>query len=243
AQNGFLLNAYGEALLVANTYRDLHGSKFHYQYVHTTRAQNAVLVDGQGQIPHSGTATGRIVREEFRPDYDYVAGDAAAAYGGRLTKAWRHVVFLKGARPCVVIYDELVASRPVTYQFMLHAPRAFAVDEAAGRLRVEQTKAGVEIAYLAPESLGFKQTDGFNPPPSREFPNLWHVEAGTRTKRAEIGVTTVMVPYRAGQGAPWTARRSETSAGVAIEIDLGTEQTAVVFPKPGTDTPVRVERR
>ncbi|MES2692229.1 MAG: DUF4962 domain-containing protein, partial [Verrucomicrobiota bacterium] len=39
-QNSFQLNAYGEALLVANGYRDLHGSKFHYQVVHTTRAQN-----------------------------------------------------------------------------------------------------------------------------------------------------------------------------------------------------------
>ena len=40
-QNSFQLNAYGEALLVANGYRDLHGSKFHYQFVHATRAQNA----------------------------------------------------------------------------------------------------------------------------------------------------------------------------------------------------------
>jgi hypothetical protein len=243
AQNSFLLNAYGEPLLVANNYRDLHGSRFHYQYVHTTRAQNAVLVDGQGQTPHSSAATGRIVREEFRPGHDYVAGDATAAYGGRLTKAWRHVVLLKGSRPCVVIYDELVAPRPATYQFMLHAPRAFAVDEAANRLRVEQPKAAVEIAYLASELLGFQQTDGFNPPPTREFPNLWHVEAGTRTKSAAIGVATVMMPYRAGQGAPWTARRTESSAGVSVQIDLGQEKTTVHFPAPGTDAPVRVERR
>ncbi|MFM9082142.1 MAG: hypothetical protein ACKOTE_18830, partial [Opitutaceae bacterium] len=94
-----------------------------------------------------------------------------------------------------------------------------------------------------PEPLGFQQTDGFQPPPTREFPNLWHVEAGTRAKRKEIGVVTVMVPYRAGQGASWTARRTETSSGVAIEIDLGAEKTMVVFPKPGADTPVRVERR
>ena len=54
-----------EALLVANGYRDLHGSKFHYQYVHSTRAQNAVLVNGEGQIPHSVAAKGEIVRERF----------------------------------------------------------------------------------------------------------------------------------------------------------------------------------
>ncbi|MFM1747115.1 MAG: hypothetical protein RLZZ188_781 [Verrucomicrobiota bacterium] len=243
SQNGFLLNAYGEALLVANTYRDLHGSKFHYQYVHSTRAQNAVLVDGEGQVPHSAASTGRIVREELSASYDYVAGDATKAYGGRLRKAWRHVVFLKGDRPCVVLYDELVAPKPATYQFMLHAPRAFTVDEAAARLKVEQPRAGLEIACLSPEPLTFRQTDGFQPPPTREFPNLWHVEAGTTAKRAEIGVVTVLVPHRAGQAGPWTARRVEADGEVKVELDLGGHAAVVRFPAPGRETPVRVERK
>ena len=73
-QNSFQLNAYGDALLVANGYRDLHGSKFHNQWVHTTRAQNAVLVNGEGQVPHSVAARGEIVREKLTPAYDYIAG-------------------------------------------------------------------------------------------------------------------------------------------------------------------------
>lgn len=239
-QNSFLLNAYGEALLVANNYRDLHGSKFHYQYVHSTRAQNAVLVNGEGQIPHSVNSTGRIVREELTPQYDYVAGDAGVAYGGRLTKAWRHAVLVKGPQPFVVLYDELVAPRPAKFQFMLHALSAFSIDERAARLHVKQPKAELDVAYLSPVPLAFRQTDGFNPPPSREFPNHWHVETGTTVERATVGMVTVLVPARAGQPPVWTARRTDEANECRVEVTVGGRPHTIRFPQPGTETPVQV---
>lgn len=240
-QNSFQLNAYGEALLVANGYRDLHGSKFHYQWVHTTRAQNAVLVNGEGQIPHSVASTGKIVREELTPRYDYIAGDATVAYGKKLTKAWRHAVFVKGEQPFVVLYDELVAPQPATFQFMLHGLKEFVVDEAKQRLRIEQPKAAAEVVYLSPVKLAFKQTDGFVPAPTREFPNHWHVEAGTTEARSEIGVVTVLLPQRAGAAATWTAVRKELSDGVAVDVTVEGKTHRIVFPKPGATTTVQVK--
>ncbi|MBM3852480.1 MAG: DUF4962 domain-containing protein, partial [Verrucomicrobia bacterium] len=240
-QNSFLLNAYGAALLVANNYRDLHGSKFHYEYVHTTRAQNAVLVNGEGQIPHSVNSKGSIVREQLTPAYDYVAGDATPAYGQRLQKAWRHVVLAKGAQPFVVLYDELVAPRPATFQFMLHALAAFTIDEAAGRVRVAQPGAGLEAAYLSPVPLAFAQTDGFKPAPTREFPNIWHLEAGTTEQRDKLGMVTVLVPHRAGQAVAWQARRQDSPAGPTIAITIGGKTHTLRFPAAGGDEPVRVQ--
>ena len=239
-QNSFLLNAYGEPFLVANGYRDLHGSKFHYQFVHTTRAQNAVLVNGEGQIPHSVTSTGRIVREQLTPAFDYVAGDATPAYGKRLRKAWRHVVFVKGAQPFIVLYDELVAPAPATFQFMLHALKAFTVDAPAARLRLEQPRAGLDVAYLSPVPLAFQQTDGFHPPPTREFPNLWHVEAGTTTPRDAIGVVTVLVPHRAGRAVAWEAKRADSADGATVTISIGGRTHTIRFPAPGGEQPVQV---
>jgi len=239
-QNSFQLNAYGEALLVANGYRDLHGSKFHYQWVHSTRAQNAVLVNGEGQIPHSVASKGEIVREQLTPHYDYIAGDATVAYGKRLKKAWRHAVFVKGEQPFIVLYDELVAPEPATFQFMLHGLQAFTVDAERARLRVEQPKAAVDVAYLSPVPLAFKQTDGFVPKPSREFPNHWHVEAGTTEERAELGVVTLLIPQRAGAAPAWTARRSEGRDGVTAEFVVNGRTYTIRFPQPGTDTAVQV---
>ncbi len=239
-QNSFQLNAYGDALLVANGYRDLHGSKFHYQHVHTTAAQNAVLVNGEGQVPHSAASTGRIVREQLHASYDYIAGDATIAYGGRMQKAWRHVIFVKGSEPFIVLYDEMVASAPATFQFMLHALKPFEIDANAARLRVEQPKAGVEVAYLSPVPMTFKQTDGFSPPPTKEFPNIWHVEAGTTEPRRELGVVTVLMPHRSGKTSAWQARRLEQNGEVNVEVTVAGRRHVIILPTPGTDQPVRV---
>jgi hypothetical protein len=240
-QNSFFLNAYGEALIVACTYRDLHGSKFHYQWVHSTRAQNAVLVDGQGQIPHSVSAPGAIVREQLTPGYDYVAGDGTLAYGGRLKKAWRHAVLVKGAQPFVVLYDELVAPKPVKFQFMLHALSAFDLDAAASRARVAQPNAGLEVRYLSPVPLAFAQTDGFTPPPTREFPNQWHLETGTTESRAALGMITVLMPHRTGKAPVWEATRSEDATGGAtMDVVVEGRRHRIQFPAPGSEQPAVV---
>jgi hypothetical protein len=241
-QNSFQLNAYGEALLVANGYRDLHGSKFHYEYVHSTRAHNAVLVNGQGQTLHSVTSTGQIVREQLTGSYDYVAGDAGAAYGGRLTKAWRHAVFVKGTQPFVVLYDELVAPQPAKFQFMLHGLAPFTIDERAGRLQLRQAKASLDVRYLSPVGLAFTQTDGFAPAPTREFPNHWHAEASTTENRATLGMVTVLMPTRGDVAPAWSARRIDesTGAGPVVEITVAGQRHRVQLPQPGTDQPVQV---
>ena len=232
-QNSFQLNAYGEAMLVANGYRDLHGSKFHYQWVHTTRAQNAVLVNGEGQTPHAAQSRGEIVREQLGPAYDYIAGDATPAYAGRLEKAWRHVVFVKGPQPFIVMYDELIAPQPATFQFMLHALNAFIIDPRSARIRVEQPGAGVDLVYLSPVPLVYQQTDGFTPPPSREFPNHWHLEAGTKQARREVGMVTVLIPHRAGESVEWAAHRTEETSSTLVEITVNGKRHTMRFPRPG----------
>lgn len=223
AHNTFQLNAYGEALLVANTYRDLHGSRFHYQYVHSTAAQNGVLVDGEGQIKHSAQPHGRIVASKLTKAWDYVVGDATAAYGGRLTKYRRHVVLL---RPdTVILFDELTAAKPSTFQFMLHAPAEFALQEEA-RLAVAVGGAGVDVRYLSDAPLAFRQTDGFEPKPTKPFPNLWHVEASTMEKRESANVFTVMTAHRAGQAKKAQAERLG-DRGVKLTIDG--KETTITF--------------
>lgn len=240
-QNSFFLNAYGDALLMANGYRDLHGSKFHYQYVHTTRAQNAVLVNGEGQTPHSAAATGKIVREQLTPEYDYIAGDATPAYAGRLQKAWRHVVFVKGVQPFIVMYDELLAPQPARFQFMLHGLKAFTVDEPQARLQLDQANSRLEVRYLSPVPLTFAQTDGFTPPPSREFPNIWHVETGTTEARKELGMVTVLVPQRAGKPAAWQATRTDAAGAAVVDITVEGRRHSIQFPRPGDTTAVKVQ--
>lgn len=229
-QNSFQLNAYGEALLTTCVYRDLHGSKFHYQWAHSTKAHNAVLVNGQDQVRHSAMSTGRIVTAQFTPAWDYVEGDAVGAYGGRLERARRKFAFVKP--DLIVVCDDLVATNPATFQFMLHALSPFTLDERAGRLRVKQPKAGVQVQYLSPMPLGFRQWDGYEPAPDREFPNQWHVEAGTQEKRADLRLLTVIVPERAGQpSTAWNAERIESGTAIGVRVQRGDQTTLVGFRK------------
>lgn len=225
--NSFQLNAYGEALLVTCTYRDLHGSRFHYQYAHSTAAHNTVLVDGKGQTPRSPAPDGAIVAASLSPAWDYVAGEAAAAYGGALKRFRRHMLFIKP--DVIVICDELRAAQPSTFQFMLHALKEFVVDEKAARLAVEMPAAGATVQYLSPAPLGWRQWEGFVPPPTREFPNHWHVEASTQDKRESLSMLTVIIPHRAGQRPAWSAQRIESDTAVGVRLSLGGKALAAAF--------------
>lgn len=228
-QNSFQLNAYGEALLTTCVYRDLHGSPFHTRWAWSTKAHNAVLVNGEGQIPHSATATGRIVHSEFTPDWDYVEGDAAPAYGERLTCARRKIVFVKP--DLIVICDDLAAPQPATFQFMLHALSPLTVDEKTARLSVQQPKAGLVAQYLPPAPLNFRQWDGYDPAPSREFPNQWHVEAGTREKSTTLQMLTVLVPHRDNQPANWRAERIESDSAIGVRLQRDGQNIFIAFRK------------
>ncbi len=233
-QNSFQLNAYGEALLTTCVYRDLHGSKFHYRWAHSTRAHNAVLVDGEGQIPHSAAATGHIINFQFTAGWDYVEGDALRAYGGRLTRARRKIASVKP--DLIVICDDLAAPKPVSFQFMLHALRPFTVDEKAARLSVTQPKASLTAQYLSPAPLSFRQWDGYDPKPDRAFPNQWHVEASTQAKLTELRLLTVIVPQRAGKEADWRAQRLESDTAVGVRVMQDAERRLVAFRKADQGT-------
>lgn len=229
-QNSFQLNAYGEALLTTCVYRDLHGSRFHYGWAHQTVAHNAVLVDGEGQVPHKAAPQGHILAEQLRDDFDYLAGDARAAYGERLSRAMRHVVFLKrGPIPVLVLYDDLEAVRPSSFQFMLHGLREFDVDAQQKTLRLEAPHAGLFVQYLPPAALSFRQWDGYDPKPTRPFPNQWHVEASTSERQQQVEMLTVLVPYRAGQRPRCTLERREEGGAIGVRLTIDATTAEVAF--------------
>jgi hypothetical protein len=223
--NSFTLNAYGTPLLVNNTYRDMHGSPFHTRWVWSTRAQNAVLVDGAGQKPATPDPGGRIVRWRFEEGLDYVEGDAAGAYEGRLKRARRHIVFLKP--DVIVIADELEAPRPSTFQWMLHGLEPFAVEESAQRLTLDRGTAGVRVDYVAERPLRLRQWTGFDPEPDRELaattglkpiPPQWHVEASSAQPAERAFVLMVLRVFRKGETPPAPVRAERGSAGLRLRV-------------------------
>jgi hypothetical protein len=249
--NAFTLNAYGEALLVNNVYRDLYGSPFHKGWAWETKSQNALLVNGQGQKPHSADPMGRIVAADFQDGLEYVAGEAAAAYQGKLRRYVRHVYFVKP--DVVILVDDAEAAQPATFQWMVHGLSAFEVQGQQARL--DRPKAGVLVDYAGIEGLRLKQWDGYEPQPDWKYltsvkssgmPNQWHVEAGTAEPAGSIFAATVLRPYRAGHsptGAVRASRKGETLVltvpGASGEVTCEIGRKSARFRKGGKTWTVR----
>jgi hypothetical protein len=233
--NAFTLNAYGVPLLVNNVYRDLYGSPFHRDWVWNAKSQNSVLVNGEGQKPHSADLGGRIAASQFEDGLDFVSGDATAAYEGKLTRARRHVFFIKP--DIVVLVDDLRAAKPSTFQFMLHGQQQFKVNDA--QLLLDRGKAGVQVDYVSRQPLKSRQWTGYDPAPDYKYlesvknqrtPDQWHVETATQDPASELTMLTVMRVFANGrvpEGAVRAKSDGEYEIGPAT-LRLDNSGTAVV---------------
>ena len=201
-------------------FTDVHSMLCH----RATRAHNTILVNGMGQ--RIGTeGYGWIPRYYCSDKIGYVLGDASNAYGKVISPLWlergkvsdveytpengwddvpltkfrRHIVNL-GKTGFIFIYDELEASKPADYTFMLHTTaQPMTVDTSNPRFVHVQGlsgRGGASDAYIF--STGTLQTDTtsqfFVPPVNwlraddkgkfKKYPNHWHFTA--KSEKAKV---------------------------------------------------------
>ncbi len=227
-QNAFAILKGGRALAVpSGHYGPAYGMPHHAQWTRQTKAHNCVLVDGQGQVVREPWAKGRISGFRHQQALSYVCGDAAAAYGGKLTGFRRHILFL---RPGVfVLLDELEAPQPAGYEWLLHALEKMSVDEAQQMVVSTRGDASLTVRLSCDAGLSFHQTDQFdtpfnegNPPEYHtQMPNHWHFRAATRRQAARLRIAASIVVRGKDEGfeaqplahAGWSGIRLETSRG------------------------------
>lgn len=193
-----------------------------------TRAHNTILVDGIGQ-PFTTRAYGKIVRMLSGENIAYACGDASNAYCGLtdypmwqknfknskveesvangfgetpLKKYRRHILLLHPN--IVVIYDELEAEKPVRWDWLLHSPVQFKLDEN-GKDKTLTTyypeKKFTSTAYMFSNSdCTLSQTDKFFSAPDpkkmrkgRSYPNQWHMTAAYEKSTANRILTVILL--------------------------------------------------
>ena len=160
SNNAFLLNINGQRAFILSGNRDLYGSEHHRKWMWETRSDNAILVNGTGQIPHAPSACGRISAFETSPTVDVVAGEAAESY--KDLKRWtRRILFFKPYT--ILIHDILDAPEPATFEWLLHGMGPFKIEGPDIRWEGEAGKA--HIQFLEPERVTLSQTDVMEPPP------------------------------------------------------------------------------
>ena len=233
-QNTFVLDAYGEPLIIASGYYQLYGHPHHAQWTWETKASNSVLVNGEGQSKRDWHAKGRLATFQTTMAGDYAVGDAAAAYKGRLDRFDRRIVFLRpahtGGEPVVVIRDELAAAKPSTFQFLLHALNNMRVAPTKQRVTISRRGARCRVEFLAPGGLTFEQTDQFPVPPIRKAPNQWHLTASTGEPAAGAASLIVIQPYRDGQSDELLTATVEAGEGcVGVRLADAKRMLMVLF--------------
>lgn len=133
-QNSFLLSVAGQPLLIKAGWYDWYGSPYWKDWYHQSKSQNTITFDGGvGQLVDGYRETlqrnGRIIAFKSEANVDYAEGKAELAYGPNLSEARRQLWYLR-TQNAVLIRDKLNSPVARTYEFNLHAPVAFVVENA-----------------------------------------------------------------------------------------------------------------
>ena len=176
-QNGFVMYSKGKVLAMDSGYYDYYNSPHWRDYYKQTKAHNAITIDGgQGQsLGASGlgerTYAGKLTKFIQTAAYDITAGDATAAFAGKLSLAKRTLVFIRPST--VVIVDQLDSATAHKYEYNLHTSVALA-GTAAG-FRADLTTAEMCGTVASPDALTQSSSVGYYPAPTVAVgPHYWN---------------------------------------------------------------------
>ncbi len=218
ANNSFLLNLGGERLLIRSGQRDNWASNFHRNWMWETKSENNITVNSLGQKKCSRDAKGRITAFSTGERFDYVSGEAAESYEGRLNSFRRQILFLKPA--AILVVDSLKAPEPAIFNWHLHALNKMEIKHQRD-IRVHNGESHCRVEFLYPAKLAITQTDRFDPPPPPSLKLVQHhLTADTREKSADGLFITLIRPYKTGESADAEIGFEETPESFRLQIPV-----------------------
>jgi hypothetical protein len=225
-QNAFAIMKGGAALAIpSGYYGPSYGKPHHAQWTRSTKANNCILIDDQGQKIRSAAANGAIIDFQDESGYTYVAGDATPAYMGKLKKWIRRILFLRPG--LFLLLDEIEAPTMSRYQWMLHAFEKMDVRDA--NVTSRRKGAALDVYLDCKQDLVLSQTDKFDTAYNYGIPeayhrqkaNHWHVKAETVKKSKVARIAAVMAVYGASERFQVQLKKQEGWFGATAEGDFG----------------------
>ena len=242
-QNSFNLLYGGKEVYYHSGYYTAFDDAHNLMSYRHTRAHNTILVNGIGQA-FSTEAYGMMLRANGGTHIAYALGDASQAYGGisndpmwiqnfadagieqtpeygfgetPLTKYRRQTLMLYP--DIVLIYDELEASEPVRWDWLLHSPVQFGIDGDTFTTRAET---GVAVARMFSDAaFEVSQTDQFVVSPGEGYANQWHLTAAFANSSACRILTVVQIKDSEGEILPVERNGSRITCGDwTIDVNL-----------------------
>lgn len=263
SQNAFNLLFKGKEIYRSSGYYLNFNDAHNLMSYRHSRAHNTILVNGIGQ-PYSTRGYGNIMRTLEGAHITYCLGDASKAYCGisddpmwvqaferagitqtpengfgetPLTKYRRHVLMLH-PEGIVLIYDELEASEPVTYDWLLHSPSQLSLNKELLTINHADYKSGYTVVtqLFCNNPVSMSLTDRFlvNPDPAtmkagETYPNQWHMTA--RIEREAKTRILAVIQVNAGNTAPQIIRKTGGTLTVGkwtINVELDASRPAAL---------------
>ncbi|NLX12565.1 MAG: DUF4962 domain-containing protein [Phycisphaerales bacterium] len=226
ANNAFILYAFGQPLFISSGWRDIYGSPHHSEWMWHTKSTNCITVNGESQGKRTPAARGKILDFSSTAHFDYVSGEAGAAYGDLLERFTRRVLFVKPE--IIVIHDQLIAKDPAIFEWWLHSPNEMRIE--GQRVMARNNQANCRVDFLHPLNLTISQTDQFDPPP-RERVKLteYHLTAATKSPDRKADFVTVLCPYKTDTQPPDDLRLQGIDGGYALNARLADGKILVLL--------------
>ncbi|WP_163932717.1 DUF4962 domain-containing protein [Paraferrimonas sp. SM1919] len=185
-QNAFNVIVNGEPLFLSSGYYTSFSDKHNLLHYRHTRGHNSVLVNGLGQ-DIGMHAVGEIKRFAHSDSISYTMGEASSAYQGRLedpmwikkmaesevefsiangygksplTTFERHLIKLDNG--VIISLDELAASEPSEFSWLLHTPGQFSQQQ--DYLQAQVNSASAKVYLTASTPLAMTITDKYHAP-------------------------------------------------------------------------------
>ena len=234
SQNAFLLFVHGDRVFIRSGQRDSYGSDHHKNWMWQTKSVNSITVNGEGQKGHDASAAGEITEFRTTREFDYVVGEAAPAYKGKLERFTRRIFFAKP--DVVVVWDTLRAPSPATFEWHLHACNEMA-RQRANAYRAVHGKGACEVEFLLPAALSITQTDQFDPPPRPRIKLVeHHLTASTVEKLRDAEFVTVLRPHGADRQVSGESALARLDGGYLVTVPCldGGRIRIVLNARPGT---------
>ncbi len=218
-QNGFVIHSAGEILAADPGYYTYSGDDYHVQWSQATFTHNTILVNGEGQPTRSVEAKGEITEFFHSPAYTFFAGDASRAYESPLERFERAILFIRPG--FYVVYDELAASEPAEFTWLLNTFQEAEIEESARRMTVRQQDQRLRVRHIRPSGLDYEQSNERRYPFltrawsrfTEAFPEAWHIRVTAGEKASEERFLALLNTYAEEEG-------DTVLGGRALENDL-----------------------
>jgi len=216
-QNSFLLQAYGEPLVIRSGHYIGFNTSMHRDWRRQTKSHNSILINGQGQYAEMDKAKqlmakGHVCEVSEKENHIYIKENATAAYRENVSYIkdyTREIYFVENEY--FVIVDSIELENNAEIDWKLHSLYEYILDGDKFTTQGEKAKLSGKFVYCSSGVKAVTKTDefeGVNPEEIKGLDKEWHLSMITETAKNHV-LVTLLIPSKAEEKKIVTAIKDD----------------------------------